>query len=100
MAKKKRDKVDAEPQILNHGNGGSHETKKKKKNKTREKEQTKVLVDDVDITTPTVSIALPGFNRLLGYVFPVFYGGRFSGEIAGEIVAAGKEWVWDGSVVS
>ncbi|KAI3752000.1 hypothetical protein L2E82_23099 [Cichorium intybus] len=60
MAKKKRDEVNAEPQILNHGNGGSHETKKKKKNKTREKEQTKVLVDDADITTPTVSIALPG----------------------------------------
>ncbi|KAL4556539.1 hypothetical protein LXL04_039195 [Taraxacum kok-saghyz] len=60
MAKKKRDEVDAEPQVLNHGNDGSHDTKKKKKNKTIEKEQKKALVDDVDITTPTVSIALPG----------------------------------------
>lgn len=60
MAKKKRDEVEAEPQVLNHGNGGSHETKKKKKNKTRDKEQKKVFVDDDDISRPTVSIALPG----------------------------------------
>lgn len=61
MAKKKRDEVEGEPLVVNHGNGGSHETKKKKKNKTREKEEKKVLVDDEDISTPTtVSIALPG----------------------------------------
>lgn len=37
-----------------------------------------------------------------GYVFPVFYGGRFSGEVAGDVVAAGEDWVWvwGGSVVS
>lgn len=60
MAKKKRDEMDSEPQVLNHSNGGSHEKRKKKKNKTREKEQKNLLVDDDVITTPTVSIALPG----------------------------------------
>ncbi|KAJ9556863.1 hypothetical protein OSB04_011477 [Centaurea solstitialis] len=63
MAKKKRDEVDSEPHALSHSNGGSHEKRKKKKNKKIEEEQKKkkLLVDDDDvITTPTVSIALPG----------------------------------------
>ncbi|KAI3695040.1 hypothetical protein L1987_78028 [Smallanthus sonchifolius] len=54
MATKKRDEAEAETRV---SNGGSHEKRKKIKHKTRDKEQKNVLMD---VTPPTVSIALPG----------------------------------------
>ncbi|KAI3695042.1 hypothetical protein L1987_78030 [Smallanthus sonchifolius] len=54
MATKKRDEAEAETHV---SNGGSHEKRKKIKHKTRDKGQKNVLMD---VTPPTVSIALPG----------------------------------------
>ncbi|KAK1434570.1 hypothetical protein QVD17_00317 [Tagetes erecta] len=57
MATKKRDEAEAETHV---SNGGSHEKRKKKKKKTSKEEQKNDGHVDVDVTPPTVSIALPG----------------------------------------